>query len=949
MDKEKRGLILAVLIFMFIIILNISLASASFTKGNITMQLQATYSPNETLKGWINISLNNEPFNSQVKVFDSNISLKSLLDKNNLVARVNYNCTIYDCNMHYKTIDAGSTTKTLALTSGQTALIGLKINEAITGVTDFRINFSSDSADACFPQVKIDVLEDAEIDIVTTKQKTENYCGSENYGCFATAIATTPIESGKKYCQKMTIQPASALKVGADISDGTGNAGFNFRVLEYDVSCNANTSTAGKISCMINKTFLQQEQITICLQRTSGATYKIGYEDTSTCGYVDDDVAGNRHDFAIFSQSLKFDAPENIYFNSTILASSIKNYIETKYFNDCSAGCFIPIKVYSGVAQNIMINSISALYTAAGITKSATTIYSIEQEPSKITMGFRILSLNNSGLYAPTRTGKYNATIKLENSEIARQEIEVVSIPIIESIVPSSAPVGVTVPFIVSVSGANVTKYKWEFGDNTTIETTTEIAYHKYEAIKTYLLKITAYGSYGETSKTFSIPVYSAKDYINQSFKEYRNSISNLRTMLNSYPPVAKACLEKKMELAAIEAKINEYEMQYNAALNDTAKQLEISAGLESLNIPLKTNFTKKASGDFLSYEIINPAVFKALAGGYEGDSAKLKDAIYEWNLQNLATKAEQYFYYINYPNLTILGCDYFKVEIIPKIDIDILYVAINKVGSVDVSVTAREFDNSLGFSLSGLAKNAAKSFEFAVDQSISFLDIPVTFAPSSSKFTLIAEIGVCNFNKICEKELGEDSNNCRSDCKPWGKTLLILFILLLGFLIAYIALQEWYKRRYESWLFKDKNDLFNLMHFISNAENQGLNREEIFKRLKEKGWTTEQIQYAYKKYKGERTGMLEIPVFKFWEKSKIAKELEARKKQSVSINIPPKPRFPLLRRQSVAPSKSVQLDALQRSFMQQQPQQAMQQSQKPEEKKGFFSSLSEKFKKKSS
>ncbi|MEM4237407.1 MAG: hypothetical protein QW050_00285, partial [Candidatus Nitrosocaldaceae archaeon] len=65
----------------------------------------------------------------------------------------------------------------------------------------------------------------------------------------------------------------------------------------------------------------------------------------------------------------------------------------------------------------IIINNLVITYTSGGISKDATTIYSIEQDPSKITMPFRILWLNSSNLYVPNSKGSYNLTLKLGNTE----------------------------------------------------------------------------------------------------------------------------------------------------------------------------------------------------------------------------------------------------------------------------------------------------------------------------------------------------------------------------------------------------------------------------------------------------------------------------------------------------------------------------------------------------
>ena len=75
-------------------------------------------------------------------------------------------------------------------------------------------------------------------------------------------------------------------------------------------------------------------------------------------------------------------------------------------------------------------------------------------------------------------------------------------------------------------------------------------------------------------------------------------------------------------------------------------------------------------------------------------------------------------------------------------------------------------------------------------------------------------------------------------------------------------------KRKYEEHLFKNRNNLFNLITYIEHARKKGLKGNEISKKLKKSGWNSEQIAYALKKHAGKRTGMAEIPIkFRFGKK----------------------------------------------------------------------------------
>jgi len=158
-----------------------------------------------------------------------------------------------------------------------------------------------------------------------------------------------------------------------------------------------------------------------------------------------------------------------------------------------------------------------------------------------------------------------------------------------------------------------------------------------------------------------------------------------------------------------------------------------------------------------------------------------------------------------------------------------------------------------------------------------------------SPQFKYLPEIIIpteCNLNGKCESNMGENSNNC-SDCKKswfWTAIFWIVILLAIAF-VAYIILQEWYKRHYESSLFKDKNQLFNIINYMNNCELHQVTKPEIYKQLRGMQWRDEQIFYAWNKLHGLRTGMWEIPLFKSYEHNKLKEEL--KKRQMVGENIP--------------------------------------------------------------
>ena len=66
----------------------------------------------------------------------------------------------------------------------------------------------------------------------------------------------------------------------------------------------------------------------------------------------------------------------------------------------------------------------------------------------------------------------------------------------------------------------------------------------------------------------------------------------------------------------------------------------------------------------------------------------------------------------------------------------------------------------------------------------------------------------------------------------------------------------KWYQKKYESYLFKNKNDLFNMITYIHGAKHRGISNDEIERKLRKSHWSSEQISYIMKKYAGKKVGL---------------------------------------------------------------------------------------------
>jgi hypothetical protein len=92
--------------------------------------------------------------------------------------------------------------------------------------------------------------------------------------------------------------------------------------------------------------------------------------------------------------------------------------------------------------------------------------------------------------------------------------------------------------------------------------------------------------------------------------------------------------------------------------------------------------------------------------------------------------------------------------------------------------------------------------------------------------------------------------------------------------------------------LFRNKNDLFNLINFIYNSRVSGLKDREIRRKLEGAGWSGEQITYAFRKIDGKRTGMWEIPIMGAFERGKVKKEIEKMHPEGIDTRFINQPNF---------------------------------------------------------
>ena len=908
-----------ILIFVILLISNFTLANIQL--GNLSHKIDSTYTTSKPITGWVNFSLDNEPGDTLISGFGSNITIKKFLDGNNIACNVigPYECSCFpnDCEPSYTTTGSPSTEKTYSMGFVSTQVFGIKLTGNISKITDFRFNISTNAKDSCLIPLMIDLFDDDNIDF-RVLNVSDDECAIENpFGCYKsedlegnTSIGTVPL------CNKITLPPLRGFRIGANII-GTVDATLSLTLDAGGIgdSCTKIVSSGGEISCklVLDQALEDYTEAEVCIFSDEGSKnkYSINFEDVDSCGFVGD-INGPKHDFEIFVKPLKYSPPSKITFDQNlfddefyVLNTNIFDYLNKKYNAECDPECIIPIRIYSGVNQDLTISELFIDYEVEELNPAGSdesNFYNLNSVETLMSSEFLKLDLLEMFM-TPSTTGELDFVLNI-GSETIIQNISVIDIPEIKNIIPNKAAFSVPTTFIVILDrpSGNLT-YTWDFGDNTPPETTTTNRLsHTYSALGSYQIKVIISNNLGMTSKTTTINVIAPYDAINETIIEYRTRLKNLDNSLFILPDWIQKRILKIVDINDLKSAVNKLESDYKELfITDDEDLVKIMTSLNNLNIPIKLEPSLEIrSMKFIqNKDRLDVSILEEFGAGNldEEREDEYYPAINRWLDDNLDITLESKtysFYYDDQREQTILS--HVTLRLNPRTDIEEFYMIIegdtNNIKFFG-DYSEREIDTlRYGIRFLDLISGEERKIEFSYPETIEVFNPPLYVSPEFRKIELGFDPGICNNNNICEENLGEDFKNCRVDCKPIKLTVLFLAILFFITFVVYIALQEWYKRNYESHLFKNKNHLFNLLTFMNNAVIQKIPKGQIFNKLKPFGWSNEQLKYGWKKLHGKRTGMWEIPIFLPFEKRKIKKEIEKRKSIAIRPNVNPVRRY---------------------------------------------------------
>ena len=795
----------AFFVSIFLVILMFGFVSAGFEKGDPDYNLETRYGPLDALKGWINISFNDEPTTALVSMEPSTegITLLQLLQLN----QASYECIPSDCGLNYGFVGGSGLEKTFTLDKDNSTLIGLVVSGGIVNdLTGFSLDISSNAGESIYSQLYIDVLNN-KINEWKPYSVSGNF-GEEIYGCYETGNASGKAEivQQTRYCEKILLSPIPNVKLGANVYAVPGKGGYaEFRMDIYrsdyfnQGSCIANTTGTGKISCAPENFDVEEEHdYFVCISSADmnyNNNYEINYEENETCGFSGEYNEEFYLDFDIFLKAGRYNALGNFVLNNTEMENSgsytniegnILGYIYDKYGGDCTLDCIIPLKFTSGINnQQITVSDLSLSYTTR-IAETTHNIYLLDEIPARIfSDGFLKLDLDLAEFLVSEVYGSYNIALSLRGLKLLSEKIKVEKIADINGISPVKTASGFPTEFTASVilpEGITVSTYSWDFGDNKTGETTIEKIVHTYDEIGNYELKLTIKDSNAfSSSKTFSINVSSPEEVIETTLTEKQESLTRIKKQINEFDSFTQDQINSLLEMDKINDKLTQLQRSFSTA-NSNEEYTIIIEGLMELNIP--ESIVKDMAAESLIFyplgENINLDILETIGSG-SYDSNNREDyllSIFGWNQEYLDTRFTFERISTKEDDSTEPLLSVFKIQINEKefLEED-TYFILEKLGGLEFKqdYLQREEGNYYYITL----ENFPQTIIFSTTEDIDFIDLPLFISPGIRDLVVIKEyLGP-------EEERGE----------KWEGTMTLLIIILV-LLLALVAFYFWQRKQ---------------------------------------------------------------------------------------------------------------------------------------------------------
>ena len=865
-------------VFFLTVIVFASVVSASFDVSKNQTFIEDKYLGGEIVKGKVNISFDeqeNEMFESN---FDGGNKLLTILEEMGYERNSDFNCKPNDCSTNYETIEEGM--ESFPVSSG--SVYGFRISGRDIEVLDMKFEIDANVGASCGNQISIDLFDDKIIDFTNTNYSNEP-CNliAEDYGCFDGEENLEEVEldystTKNLYCNRVELEAAPGYEVGAKVG-GTGEERIELWLFDANgkiKNCNNNPNDDGLAKCIIGKGRDEDFEGWVCVSKYNADDHYLikseeGGDVCGGAGYPEEGL-NNGTDYEVYARPLKYSAVGKFVFDKDSyetqnedeeLIELTDDYIEKKYARDCAEiDCVVPFLIKGQIGQSAILENASIRYRDSGNIKSRNKIYRFSGEPFTISSEHLILDIEKMGFEVPNNEEEDEFRLELGGDLVLEEDIEIKE-GFDFRIIPEFGLLGRSILFRLK-SDANITSSRWNFGDGRVVfESDDNTARHIYTNASTYEIEVNAFAGGKSSTKKFLFSVGNAKTSANISITEYGARLSNLENSIDEFPSWLSTIIKNRIELENVKTDFSNIKSRFSL-VSDEDEYEDIAIALSQLEVPKDVVVSETGSLSLLTgIDNIDVNLIGEISGVDVDNPGRIKEGIVTWMdgkyepeiiFETLVLKKSNY-------EETLLA--HYKIEMKQLEETENVYLIIGyPKSSLDFNGQV-EVESISGGVYVEIEGSNPKDVEFVVfGEKVAMDNLGIYLSPKLESLNILENIEIAvkpGFN--------------------YGRFFTWLIAILVVMFAVYIIVQTWYKRHYEKHLFKNPNDLYNLINFVYNSRKSGLKEKEIMKKLLERNWSREQVVYAVKKLDGRRTGMWEIPVFKFLENKKVKMELEKK------------------------------------------------------------------------
>ncbi|MGY4884190.1 MAG: hypothetical protein ACP5NZ_01270 [Nanobdellota archaeon] len=334
---------------------------------------------------------------------------------------------------------------------------------------------------------------------------------------------------------------------------------------------------------------------------------------------------------------------------------------------------------------------------------------------------------------------------------------------------------------------------------------------------------------------------------ISRKILEKEADIKSYQDDVVKYDLLIQKRLNQTFNPSVMMAQLNNIKTNYSDAEEDS-DYYDILEELNNLMIPKMIILSKSADNIIFApaKESIN---LNALAGiteevYSEGQEDSYIEGIMFWSQSELDSTITFKEISVNYGGYEESLFSYFKVSF-PNGAPEGAYLLIQEMQDLEFEQSSYLSDYET-YKYINLDNFNGYSVSFVTSENVDFTNVPLFISP--------------RLENVPRTEPVEYTEGERQmSVSRWIFFGLIILLLLVVTGVIYAIVQAWYDKKYENYLFPNRNNLYNLIIYINNSKKRGMKDDEIIKNLKESKWTQEQIRYVMRKYAGKRTGMARL------------------------------------------------------------------------------------------